>query len=239
MKIDSLNRPARLPVQVADALRKEILDGRLKVGGRLPTEQYLSQNFGVSRNVIREAIAQLRSENLVQSKQGLGTIVSAGSVEHALNFEAAPYGQIYEFRLGIEVQAAEFAALRASPEQLKALSETVELMQDAERWEAEGVDLDLGFHVAIAEATGNPLIVDAISYLAARMRNTIEETRTRSGNAVGEIKRLTIEEHAAIRDALVARDPKAAKEAMAAHIRNAAHRLGYDIFDEEGMSRRE
>lgn len=237
MKIDSLTRPARLPVQVAGALRKEILDGRLKVGDRLPTEHYLSQNFGVSRNVIREAIAQLRSEGLVQSKQGLGTIVSAGSVEQALNFEAALYGQVYEFRLGIEVQAAEFAALRATPEQLHSLSETVDLMQDAERWEAEGVDLDLGFHIAIAEATGNPLVVDAISYLAARMRNTIEETRARSGNAVGEIKRLTIEEHAAIRDALVARDAAAAAKAMATHIRNAAHRLGYDVFHEEGAPR--
>lgn len=234
MKIDSLNRPARLPVQIADALRKEILDGRLKVGDRLPTEQYLAQNFGVSRNVVREAIAQLRSENLVQSKQGLGTIVSAGSVEPTLSFEAASYGQVYELRLGIEVQAVEFAVLRATPDQLKALGDTVELMRDAERWEAEGVDLDLGFHIAIAEATGNPLIVEAISYLAAKMRSTIEETRARSGNAVGEIKRLTIEEHAAIRDALLARDAPAAKKAMAAHIRNAAHRLGYDVFGEEG-----
>lgn len=232
MKIGSLDRPDRLPVQVADAIRKEILEGKLKPGDRLPTEQYLAQNFNVSRNVIREAMAQLRSEHLVRSRQGLGTIVCSDVVEPASHFDETTtysYGQVYELRLGVEVLAAELAAVRATQCQIEALRKSVDLMWDAERWEAKGVDLDLGFHVAIAEATGNPLIVEATSFIAAKMRAAIVETRARSGSAVGEVKRLTIEEHAAICDALQSRDAKAAAKATIAHIRNAAHRLGYDV----------
>jgi DNA-binding FadR family transcriptional regulator len=69
------------------------------------------------------------------------------------------------------------------------------------------------------------------------MRKTIVATRERSGEVIGEVKRLTLDEHAAIRDAIVGHDPAAAREAMMRHITNAAHRLGYDIFREEAGSR--
>ena len=235
MRINTLDRPARLPSRIAEALMKEISDGRLKPGDRLPTEQYLAENFGVSRNVVREAIAQLRSAGVVHSRQGLGTVVSDESAERPFHLErlagqgVLQFQHVYELRMGIEMQAAALAALRGTEEQFARISETLERMQEAARWEAEGVDLDIEFHLAVADASGNPLFADAISFLTSRMRETIIATRQRSGDLIGEVKRLTIDEHTAIRDAIVARNPAAARRAVADHISRAAHRLGYDL----------
>lgn len=240
MRISTLERPVRLPARIAEALTQEISEGRLKPGDRLPTEQYLADNFGVSRNVVREAIAQLRSAGLVVSRQGLGSVVaSAGEADRGFRVDMDAGGDpnafqhVYELRLAIEMQAADFAARRGDAAHLAAISQIYERMLDAERWEAEGVDLDIEFHLAIARASGNPLMVEAINFLTGGMRQTIVATRERSGEVIGEVKRLTLDEHAAIRDAVVARDPDRARAAMLAHIGNAAHRLGYDIFRED------
>lgn len=235
MKIKSLDRPVRLPARIAEALKEEIINGRLQPGDRLPTEQYLADNFGVSRNVVREAIAQLRSAGIVQSRQGVGTVVSHGDVDKPFHLDIDTNGDprqfqhVYELRMGIEMQAAALAALRGNAVQFAAISSTLDGMQEAEKWELDGVDLDIEFHLAVATASGNPLIFDAINFLTGKMRETIIVTRERSGEVIGEVKRLTISEHAAIRDAVVARDPEAARRAVAAHITNAAHRLGYDL----------
>ena len=235
MRINTLDRPARLPSRIAEALMKEISDGRLKPGDRLPTEQYLAENFGVSRNVVREAIAQLRSSGVVYSRQGLGTVVSDEEIDKPFHLErlsgtgVLQFQHVYELRVGIEMQAAALAALRGTQAQFDQITETLERMQEAARWEAEGVDLDIQFHRAVAEASGNPLFVDAISFLTNRMRETIIATRQRSGDLIGEVKRLTVDEHAAIRDAILARSPAAARRAVADHISRAAHRLGYDL----------
>lgn len=235
MKISAIDRPVRLPARIADELAREISEGRLKPGDRLPTEQYLAENFGVSRNVVREAIAQLRSSGLVQSRQGLGTVVSAGRAEKPFRVDfdmqggAAVFQHVYELRMGIEMQSAALAAQRASSRQLADITATLERMQEAKQWEADGVDLDIEFHLGVARASGNPLIAEAISFLTERMRQTIMATRERSGVVIGEVKRLTIDEHAAIRDAIIARDPEAASRAVAHHIIHAANRLGYDL----------
>ena len=120
MKIDSLDRPARLPVRIASAIMLEINEGRLKAGDRLPTEQFLADSFSVSRNVVREAIAQLRSAGIVHSRQGFGTVVGRGDAEPPLQAdlqsmgEAATFHDVYELRAIVEMQAAAFAARRAS-----------------------------------------------------------------------------------------------------------------------------
>lgn len=244
MKFSTLDRPVRLPARIAEALTREITEGRLKPGDRLPTEQYLADNFGVSRNVVREAIAQLRSAGLVVSRQGLGSVVAkTGEAERTFHLdldaggEAGAFQHVYELRLAIEMQAADFAARRGDDEALRAISDSYERMCEAARWEAEGVDLDIEFHLAIARASGNPLMLEAINFLNGGMRQTIMATRERSGAVIGEVKRLTLDEHAAIRDAIVARDPDGARAAMLAHITNAAHRLGYDIFREDATGR--
>lgn len=244
MRIRSLDRPTPLPARMADILVAEISSGRLRPGDRLPTEQYLAANFGVSRNVVREAIAQLRSAGLVSSRQGVGTIVvqtgGAGvAMQPATTAVAADdtqhFRHVYEVRTLIESKAAALAACNGDAAQFSAITHTLERMQEAAQWAAEGVDLDVDFHLAVAQASGNPLIADLLTVLKERMRETIAATRRRSGGVVGEVRQLTIDEHTAIRDAIVARNPGAAQAAMARHITNAAHRLGYPLPRDTGL----
>lgn len=235
MRIRSLGRPTPLPAQVADILVAEIQSGRLRPGDRMPTEQYLATNFGVSRNVVREAIAQLRSAGLVTSRQGFGTIVVQSGARGAPTRSAAAAGSdetrhfrdVYEVRSALESQAAALAARNGDAVQFAAITRTLERMQEAAQWVAEGVDLDVDFHLAVARASGNPLLAELLTALGERMRETMVATRRRSGGVIGEVRQLTIDEHTAIHDAIMARDPDAAQAAMARHINNAAHRLGY------------
>lgn len=244
MKFDLIDRPVRLPARIAEALMREINEGRLKLGDRLPTEQFLAESFGVSRNVVREAIAQLRSAGAVHSRQGVGNVVGLGQSDPSRQSERVAqngpllFHCVYELRAIIEPEGAALSARRGDDAQIAAIATTHDRMQEAVRWEREGVELDIDFHVAVARASANPYILDTIGFLAARMRETIAATRQRSGGIVGEVRALTISEHAAIRDAVVGRKPDEARRAMAAHVRNAAARLGYDLSrDEEGQSR--
>jgi GntR family transcriptional repressor for pyruvate dehydrogenase complex len=241
MKISLIDRPVSLPARIAETLLREITERRLKPGDRLPTEQYLAANFGVSRNVVREAIAHLRSAGVLHSRQGLGTVVAQNDPDRSFRLDmdasgdGAAFLHVYELRMGIEMEAAALAARRATKAQLKCIDETLKRLQEARRWEMDGVSLDIDFHLAVAEASGNPLMVEAINVLTERMRQTITATRERSGAAIGEVKRLTVDEHAAIRDTIMARKPIAARQAVARHLTSAAHRLGFDMTSDAGL----
>ena len=233
MKFSVPERSPRLPAQVANAIMEEIREGRIKPGDRLPTEQFLVQHMGVSRNVVREAMAQLRAVGAVYSRQGIGTIVadpsaSAGPSLQIPQLDSQALNQAYEIRAILETKAAGLAALRASPEQIAEISDTLHRMDD-ERWEASGVDADIDFHLAIARASGNVFIADTIKSLVVPMRQTVVTTLRRSGTLVGEINSITVREHTAIRDAIASGSAETARRAMAHHICNAAARLGYDL----------
>ena len=79
LKLDKVNRGPHLSTLVASSISREIAQGRLKPGDQLPTEQALATTFGVSRNVVREAIARLRSEGRIWSQQGRGAFVADAS----------------------------------------------------------------------------------------------------------------------------------------------------------------
>src|ERR1700742_2747521 len=89
LKLDKVSRGPHLPALVASSISREIAQGRLKPGDKLPTEQELSQTFGVSRNVVREAISRLRSEGRVWSQQGRGAFVSEASDSTVLTIDSA------------------------------------------------------------------------------------------------------------------------------------------------------
>lgn len=235
MKIDMLGRGPQLPSRIAAQILQEIVEERLKPGDRLPTEQALADSFGVSRNVVREAISRLRSDGIVQSRQGVGAFVVRTAAAPTLRFDAEAltdrdaFQALFELRAILEIRAASLAARRRSAEQLAALERALDRMRGNEKWAAGGVDADLEFHRAVAEGTGNAYIRMAISFLSEQVRVTIMETRERSAGTVGDIVEITIAEHAAIFDAIAARDPARAHDAMASHIHNAALRLGYRL----------
>jgi GntR family transcriptional repressor for pyruvate dehydrogenase complex len=234
MKLSPLERRVHLPTRVAELISAEIRSGRLKPGDRLPTEQELSARLGVSRNVVREAIARLRSDGIVESRQGVGAFLRRAGPGGALRFDARVledlehFQHVFELRAILEIRVAGLAAERRDPQGMKDLKAALERMRGSEKWEQGGVDADLDFHRAVARATGNPSIGKVSSFITEQIRESIAKTRE-AMKSVAEVMDITIAEHVAIYEAIRAGSPLAARKAMSRHISNAAARLGVKL----------
>ena len=156
-------RPARnLTEEVVARIAGEIRSGRLAPGARLPTEQELMAAMGVSRTVVREAVAALRAEGLVTTRQGSGAFVAADASR--VPFRIDPDGlssigdvlDVMELRLAIEVEAAALAAERITPEQLAPIAQALRAIEAAIDRGEGAINEDFAFHRAIADAPGNP-----------------------------------------------------------------------------------
>ena len=220
-RFGKVGRAEPLHKKVAAMISREIAAGRFQPGDRLSTEHELAQTFEVSRNVVREAIACLRSDGVVDSRQGLGAFVVQPELRQAIRIDADELQQsgnlrsLFELRSLLEIEAAALAVERCSKKQLSAISDALERMTGAEKESEAGIDADLEFHRALAAATGNQYLVTFVTYLAHQMREAIVE--------------ITIDEHQRIHDAICAGDAVQAREAMRAHIRGAAGRLGIEL----------
>ena len=229
LKLGQLKRTPRLPTMVASSLSREIAEGRLKPGDRLPTEHALSETFGVSRNVIREAMARLRSEGLVWSQRGSGAFVAKQSNVSVLKVDAdtlrdpGSFASIFELRGMIEVQSGALAAERRSDQDIEELAGFVAEMQSSLYGSVAWIDADLAFHRSVAKATGNTYVVDVIGFLAGRVRESI--LLTGSHYRTDYMARVTVDEHLAILEAIRAGDAAAAQSSMAYHINQARRRL--------------
>ncbi len=235
MKFDPLDRTPHLPSRIANALQAEIDKRRLKPGDRLPGEQALAETFGVSRNVVREAIARLRSDGVVQSRQGIGAFVMRDAASPILRIEPdalsdrASFANVFEVRAMLEVRAAGLATKRGTPAQKQAITAALDRMRGTEKWADAGVDADLEFHRAVALATGNDYIAKVVSFVSEHMRDSIMATRRRPSARLDAIVEITIAEHVAIHDAIVGGAATEARAAMQHHIINAAARAGVAI----------
>ncbi|WP_131196716.1 FadR/GntR family transcriptional regulator [Lichenihabitans psoromatis] len=239
MALDTLDRRPHLPSRIAEAIQREIAEGRLQLGDRLPGEQILAVTFGVSRNVVREAIARLRSDGVVQSRQGVGAFVvrSAATPSLRIDLEALNdrvlFTNVFELRAMLEVRAAGLAAKRGTAAQRAAITAALHRMRGKEKRGDAGVDADLDFHRAVALATGNDYIAKVVSFVSEHMRESIFATRMRPGVAIDTIVDITIAEHEDIHAAIMAGSPNAAREAMGRHITNAAQRVGITISTDD------
>ena len=231
-----LGRTPHLPTRVSALITKEIVDGRLKPGDRLPTEQRLSTSLGVSRNVVREAIARLRADGIIESRQGVGAFVIRPEQRSTLRLETAgpedveAISSLFELRGVLEIEAAGIAALRAAPEQLARIGDALAQMRGAEKWGEGGVDADLAFHREVARATNNTYMATFVTFLAEQMRETI--IATRAGHDIEHLVEITIAEHAAILDGIASGGPEQARAAMREHISGAARRLNIALAGE-------
>ena len=230
LKLDKVNRGPHLPTLVASSLSREIVEGRLEPGAQLPTEQVLAQTFGVSRNVIREAIARLRSEGRVWSQQGRGAFVSQApnatvlTIDHQGLQSADAFGSLFEFRGILEVQAAALAAERRSAQDIEALHRAHAAMVAAPYGSTAWLDADLDMHRAIAMATGNGYMVQVLGFVSDRVRESI----LMSGNKdrSDDLAQVTLGEHERILEAIEAQDSAEAQRAMRLHLEGAERRVG-------------
>jgi DNA-binding FadR family transcriptional regulator len=163
-----------LAEQVMARLSADIRGGRLAPGARLPTEQALTTELGVSRTVVREAVAALRADGLIVTRRGSGAYVADPAAGPFRIVAPRPTSlddilDVMELRLAVEVEAAAFAAERASRRQIAAIR-TAWRSIDAALKRGEGaVAEDFGFHRAIAEATGNSQFPRFLAYLGSHV----------------------------------------------------------------------
>ncbi|REC95761.1 FadR/GntR family transcriptional regulator [Kushneria indalinina] len=214
--------------QIAGALTRAIHGGELRAGARLPTEAALWERYGVSRSVVREAISMLRSAGLAVSRRGSGSFV-ADEPQVSL-VQALPGGSLasvlhlLELRRALEGEAACLAATRCSRSQLRRLRNvTVEIDEAVEAGES-GVDQDLAFHRAIAEASNNEYFVTVLDFYNRFLHQAIGLTRRNEARRETFVAQV-ISEHEAIIDAIASGDGDHARRAAWWHMDQARRRL--------------
>ena len=211
----------RLYQQIVDQIEGRIVAGELKVGDQLPSERELAEQFTVSRIAVREAVKALQEKGLVEIRPGRGTFIVNGmpdKVRASLGLlmmfgSAEGSANLVEVREILEPEIAALAATRITQEQISAMSEAVEIMEQALDNVDTFVEADLDFHLALAQATQNPLIPILMDSIIALLR----EQRKRIALVNGGLQRGQYH-HKRILDSVIQHDPKAARQAMQLHL---------------------
>ena len=220
---------AYLSDQVAETMAAEIRTGRLAVGAKLPTEAVLSEQFSVSRTVVREAVSRLKSLGLVDSRQGSGVFVKDMGFT-PLNFDAKSavskqaVVQMVEVRRALEAEVAGLAAQRRTQADIKRIRKTIGQLDKAAQAGGDGVDEDVQFHRAIAEAARNPFLIGTLEYLGQFLHGATRVTRANEARRT-DFARQVCDEHDVILRAIEAGDSAGARKAAAQHMDNAILRI--------------
>ena len=221
-----------LTTRLAETLRRAIAAGQFPPGSKLPSESRLTEAHGVSRTVVREAIAALRADRLVEARQGAGVFVLEGAapspaplllrnVDHE---RVSSMIELLELRTAVEVEAAGLAALRRSPAQEEVILErhyAVRACFEAGRPTSEA---DFALHLAIAEATNNPRFRE---FLALIGKTVIPRAALRNDDSEADQAayiNLILKEHEEIVAAISGGDEDGAREAMRRHLRGSQAR---------------
>lgn len=206
----------RLFQSVAEQISELIDAGAYPPGTRLPGERELAEKLGVSRVTIREAEIALQAIGRLEIKTGSGVYVSEGPAAGQASLPKASAFEVTEARLIVESESAALAAHNISDEGIASLAELVEQMGTDDEELANRADEQ--FHLTIAEATNNAAIIHSIQSLW-RMREEIAEVKGTYDAVCVHDPKSRIAEHRKIFEALKARDPAAARDAMRQHFR--------------------
>src|SRR5579859_1744037 len=214
-------KTSRLYEQIVQQVEESILKGQLKPGDQLPAERDLAQRFGVSRTAVREAVKTLREKGLVEAYSGRGTFVTDGTsqaMRQSLDLLVRVNqheGSLHlaELRQVLEPEIAARAATRIDEPLLATMREAVAVMDRNLHDPDAYVEADLDFHLALAEAVGNPIILSLLDSIVGLLR----EQRGRIFEVDGGPERGQFH-HKRILAAIEQRDPEAAREAMRAHL---------------------
>jgi GntR family transcriptional repressor for pyruvate dehydrogenase complex len=222
--------PNNLTDRITATLRDDIVSGKYAPGGQLPPGRELGQQFGVSITVVREALSRLKADGLVASRQGKGVFVPNDARARPFRLALARGTQhsvleIFELRMGVEVQAASLAAERRTARDLGTMTKCLKAMEPSRRPFDEALVADLAFHQTIAQATRNPLIISFMEFLQPHLHEAIALARANSAKKV-ETEAEAYDEHREIFDAIAARDPRRARRAVRLVLDGSLKRLG-------------
>jgi GntR family transcriptional regulator, transcriptional repressor for pyruvate dehydrogenase complex len=220
---------SRLYEQIVQQIEDSIEAGALKPGDQLPAERELALQFGVSRTAVREAVKALREKGLVEAYPGRGTFITSGtsnSIRLTLDRmlkTGQPDGtaHLVEVREILEPEIAALAATRADEESLEEMRKAVGIMDEAKGDPDAFIEADLDFHLALAEAAANPLILSLIDSIVGVLREQrISIFKVDGGPERGQYH------HKRILEAIENRDPAGARSAMRAHLRQVREDSG-------------
>jgi len=218
----------RLDSQVYRQLLDKIRFGTYALGQRLPSENELCEEHGVSRPVVRAALSKLRDSGLIISRQGAGSFVNSGVPTDQKGY--GPLGSVediaayFRFRRTIETAAVEAAARNVQDSgivRLRAMVEELRLL--LERGD-DSVSADIYFHTTIAELSDSRFLLETLDMLRPHWIFVGNFVRSLGITGARKGRRMT-DEHRRIVDAIAARDPAAARKAMLAHIDGSERRV--------------
>lgn len=240
--MEAIARPGTLVQQVLAVLKKEIDAGRFPPSSRLPAEQVLAGELGVSRPVVREAISQLKADGVLTTRKGSGAYVAANPAGNVFRLpvtgaaatddrdDPAQHNllHLFELRFWTEIAAAEMAALRRTPDDLAAMRTAIQAMEDSKDNFRAASAADVALHHAIAGATHNPYLQAFTEFVGGQLLQTREVAWKNSASHAGGSSAAQ-REHGAIYAAIEAGDAMAARTAARAHLLAAARRMRLDV----------
>lgn len=199
-------------------LMQDLASGKYPVGAKLPAERELSTMYDVSRPVVREAIIALEVQGLIEVKIGSGAYVRAlpGGDKDLSGFNISAI-ELTEARLLIEGECAALAASQITDDELERLEQLVQQIAEENLDPAGTVSADQAFHMAIAAATRNNALIEAVERLWELRRVSPEAALLHEKARTANIKPV-VDEHRAILDALKSREPAMARAAMRTHL---------------------
>jgi GntR family transcriptional regulator, transcriptional repressor for pyruvate dehydrogenase complex len=214
-------RASRLYEQIVQQIEDSILKGVLKAGDQLPAERELAQNFGVSRTAVREAVKALREKGLVEAFSGRGTFITNGTsqaIRQSLDLmsrigQQEGFTHLAELRQILEPEIAALAAIRIEDQLLATMRESVAIMDRSLEDPDAYIEADLDFHLALAEAAANPLVLSLLDSIVGLLREQrLKIFRVDGGPERGQYH------HKRILAAVESRDAEQARDTMREHL---------------------
>lgn len=215
--------------EIVAEIKRLISDGVFQPEEKLPSETELSNQFGVSRASVREALSMLAAAEILETRQGQGTFVrhvQVGNYIHPLALsivtEEKQTLQLLEMRQVVEAGTVEFAAIRRNENDIKDIKQSVlDIEAQLESGESE-MEADFNFHMAVAAASKNPLLIKSIENIAQVMRESLQFTyREKKQERRWEV----LQEHKDILDCIQNKDPEGAILAMKWHLKSVQFHL--------------
>ncbi|HMO76248.1 MAG TPA: FCD domain-containing protein [Sphingopyxis sp.] len=223
-------KAASLADDLVQRFEEQIEKGDMPAGSRFPTEKEITETFGVSRTVVREAYSRLAARGLLVSRRGSGAYVPDGAQYRAFQIAAEEVGEIddllklLEMRMGFEAEMAGLAARRRTEADLAAIRDALDAMERSTDVDAS-VAADAAFHAAIAAATANSYYLRFTQFLGVRLvpsrRLYLQGSDARQHR---QYARTINRDHQAIYDAIAAGDPAAAQRAARRHMEKSIAR---------------
>ena len=202
-------------------IRELISSGQLQAGDRLPSERMMSERFGVGRTYVRDAIRKLEFYGILKTHPQSGTVVSGlgitaleGLITDVLQMEGHDFHSLVETRVLLETNSAQFAALRRTDEDIKAIKKALTAYEEAVMDGRPSVEEDLMFHLKIVEAAKNSVLLSLMMIVTPDLLTHFTQNNVCSGNR----PMTALKEHYEILENIENQDSEKAKQSMRMHL---------------------